>query len=79
MHSRMQSVRVLLLWLLIGFVEAAGARSTVSAADAASHVGETATVCGTVASAKYSAQSRGSPTFLNLDKAYPNQVFTAVI
>jgi hypothetical protein len=46
---------------------------------AANHVGETATVCGTVASANYAAGSRGSPTFLNLGKPYPNHVFTAVI
>jgi len=47
--------------------------------EAAHHVGETATVCGTVASADYASHSKGQPTFLNLDKAYPNQIFTAVI
>jgi hypothetical protein len=47
--------------------------------EAANHVGETATVCGTVASANYAAGSRGAPTFLNLGKPYPNHVFTAVI
>ena len=30
-------------------------------------------------SAKYAQTSRRSPTFLNLDQPYPNQVFTAVI
>jgi len=38
-----------------------------------------ARVCGKVASAKYAESSRRSPTFLNLDEPYPNQVFTAVI
>jgi len=52
---------------------------TISAADASNHVGENATVCGIVASAKYSARSKGRPTFLNLDKAYPRQIFTALI
>ncbi|HWI27240.1 MAG TPA: hypothetical protein VN668_09745 [Stellaceae bacterium] len=47
--------------------------------DAATHVGETATVCGTVASAHYAERTRGQPTFLNLDKPYPHEVFTAVI
>lgn len=50
-----------------------------AAAEAASHVGETATVCGRVASATYAARSRGKPTFINLDEPYPRHVFTGVI
>ena len=46
--------------------------ASLSTEEAASHVGETATVCGTVASANYASHS-------NLDKAYPNQIFTTVI
>jgi hypothetical protein len=45
---------------------------------AASHVGKTATVCGMVASAKYDAHLRSQPTFLDFEKPYPNEVFTAV-
>lgn len=52
---------------------------SLSAAEAKDHIGETATVCGTVASARYLAASRGSPTFLNLDKPHPNQEFTVAI
>lgn len=52
---------------------------TLSAAEAKDHIGETATVCGTVASTRYLAASRGSPTFLNLVKPHPNQEFTVVI
>jgi DNA/RNA endonuclease YhcR with UshA esterase domain len=51
----------------------------VSPEDASSHVGETATVCGVVASAKFAANSRSQPTFLDLGKPYPNAPFTAVI
>jgi DNA/RNA endonuclease YhcR with UshA esterase domain len=47
--------------------------------EARDHVGENATVCGIVASAHYAARSRSQPTFLNLGKAYPAQIFTAVI
>ncbi|GIW50922.1 MAG: hypothetical protein KatS3mg081_0277 [Gemmatimonadales bacterium] len=47
--------------------------------EARAHVGETGTVCGAVASARYAAQSRGRPTFLNLGRPYPNQIFTVVI
>jgi hypothetical protein len=32
-----------------------------------------------VASAKFAANSRSQPTFLDFDRAYPNAVFTAVI
>jgi hypothetical protein len=53
--------------------------ATLSTDEASSHVGETATVCGAVASAHYAAHSRGKPTFLNLDKPYPHEVFTVVI
>jgi len=51
----------------------------LTADEAVKHVGETATVCGTVASANYAVRSRGQPTFLNLDKPYPNELFTVVI
>ena len=52
---------------------------TLTASQAKDHVGEKATVCGVVASTRYAAQSKGAPTFLNLDKPYPNQVFTILI
>lgn len=52
---------------------------TLSATEAKNHVGSTATVCGVVASARYAAQTRGKPTFLNLEKPYPSQVFTVLI
>jgi hypothetical protein len=39
-------------------------------------VGENVTVCGTAASANYATHAKGQPTFLNLDKAYPHQIFT---
>jgi hypothetical protein len=47
--------------------------------DATSHVGETATVCGVVASAKFEAHARSQPTLLDLGKSYPHAVITAVI
>ena len=50
-----------------------------SAIEAREHIGERATVCGKVASTRYAATTRGKPTFLNIDKPYPNQVFTVVI
>jgi hypothetical protein len=49
------------------------------AEDAAHHVGETATVCGVVASAKFDSDLQAQPTFLDFGKPYPDQVFTAVV
>ncbi len=50
-----------------------------TAAEAKDHIGEQATVCAKVASTRYAATTRGKPTFLNLDKPYPGQVFTVLI
>jgi len=51
----------------------------LTASEASAHIGEHATVCGHVASTRYSARSKGQPTFLNLDKPYPRQIFTILI
>ena len=67
----------LVLALLI--VQPVLAQKKLTAAEAKDHVGETATVCGNVVSMRYAASTKGQPTFLNLDKPYPNQIFTVVI
>jgi hypothetical protein len=36
-------------------------------------------VCGNVASERTATDSRGKPTFINLDSAYPDAIFTIVI
>jgi hypothetical protein len=64
--------------LLLAFAPAP-AQKKLSAGEARDHIRETATVCGNVVSTRYAASSEGRPTFLNLDKAYPNQIFTIVI
>ena len=51
----------------------------LSPEEASKHVGETATVCGVVASARFLSGARAQPTLLNLGKPYPNQLFTATI
>jgi hypothetical protein len=55
------------------------AAAEIALDDAAKHVGETATLCGTVESARYAERSTNQPTFLNLGRPYPNQTFTLVI
>jgi len=51
----------------------------LSLEEAAGHMGETATVCGVVASAEYEANEQNQPTLLDLGKPHPNAIFTAVI
>jgi hypothetical protein len=52
---------------------------SITAAEAYSHEGEMATVCGKVTGVHYAANSRGKPTFINFDKPYPSQDFTVMI
>jgi DNA/RNA endonuclease YhcR with UshA esterase domain len=56
-----------------------GQSKKLTAAEAKDHIGEKATVCGTVASARYAEGSKGQPTFLNLDEPYPKDIFTILI
>ena len=51
----------------------------ITVGEAGAYVGQTMTVCGNVASAKFAHQSKGQPTFLNLDQPYPRHIFTIVI
>ena len=69
--------RFAILFLFVNLQLAA--QSTFTTEQAKSRVGENGTVCGVVASAHFAASTRGQPTFLNLDKGYPNEVFTVLI
>jgi DNA/RNA endonuclease YhcR with UshA esterase domain len=75
---RMMFLRSLPL-LLLASVLTPAVGETISVTDATNHVGESATVCGKVASERYAAGSRGEPTFTNLDTAYSNQTFTILV
>ena len=74
---RLRELGCVVACTLFPFAHALAANLTAD--QASSHVGENATVCGTVASANYAANAKGQPTFLNLDKGYPHQIFTVVI
>lgn len=53
--------------------------ATIASAQASTHIGERGTVCGLVVDTRYATGSRGSPTFLNFDRPYPNHPFVVVI
>ncbi len=71
--------RLLVMGVLLAGSAGAGEAEPLAPDQAAKHVGETATVCGAVAAAKFAAQVRGGTTFLDFDKPYPNATFTALI
>lgn len=54
-------------------------KTHLTAHDAKDHVGEVQTVCGKAVSTRYAPQSKGQPTFLNLDEPYPKEIFTILI
>ena len=76
--SRMHSFKVFTFAAIIICPIAAYAAS-LTPEEAANHIGETATVCGVIASTTYAAQAPMAPTFLDIGKPYPNQSFSAII
>ena len=64
---------------MLGLAAASAGAAELGPGDAARHVGETATVCGVVASAKYLSRSATKPTLLDLGEPYPDEIFTVVI
>jgi DNA/RNA endonuclease YhcR with UshA esterase domain len=75
----MRHFTLLLTLLLILTTVRVWAQERLTPEEALTRVGESATVCGMVASARYADKSKGSPTFLNFGKPYPQHVFTAII
>lgn len=70
--------RILSAILVLAFCTSAQS-GKITASQAKDHVGEVQTVCGKVVSTHFAAQSKGQPTFLNLDEPYPNEIFTILI
>ncbi len=52
---------------------------TIAWSEAQNYVGQTKTVCGTVARANYAAQTTGKPTYLDLGRAYPDPARVSVL
>ncbi len=78
--TRARCLTVLVAFSLFGAgVTILGQGKKLTSAEARNHIGEQATVCGMVASGRYAATTRGKPTFLDLDKPYPGQLFTVLI
>ncbi len=80
-HRRYNHIVFAFLGLLLALVVVPqeSHAATLTAAQAKDHVEENATVCGVVVDTKFAARTKGQPTFLNLDKPYPEHIFTALI
>ncbi len=70
---------LLIMALLAGVASIAHAQKTIPPEHAGKFIGKQGTVCGRVASTDFAARSKRQPTFLNLDKPYPNPVFRVLI
>jgi hypothetical protein len=51
----------------------------IKTTEASEHVGTLAKVCGAVVSKHTAVESNGKPTFVNLDRSFPDQAFTVVV
>ena len=74
----MDHVKTALALALLGSALPLLAADPVPSAQAKDHVGETVTVCGKVADARY-LDSGNHATFVNFDKPYPDHTFTIYI
>ena len=61
------------LWSASAFAQ------NIPASDASKYIGEQETVCGRIAEVKITTTVHGTPTFIDFEKPYPNETFTAVV
>ena len=75
--KKISSVICLVIFFL--FANIVFSANNISPEDAINHIGQQATVCGNVSSTHFSSRSKGQPTFINLNRPYPKQIFTILI
>jgi len=75
----MNPARLLAASAVIGLWAFSAGAADLRPEDAVRHIGETATVCGVVASAMFEANVPDQPTLLDLGEPSPHAIFTAVI
>lgn len=77
----MKSLKLIFCAILFAHLSTglAFAQKHLTTSEAKEHLGEIATVCGAVLGTHFASSSNKQPTFLNLDKPYPDPIFTIVI
>lgn len=68
---------LVVLFLTLGMVS--NAQVDVNKETIKAHIGDSVKYCGKVVSARLMDRMMNAPAFLNIDGAYPNQVFTVVV
>jgi len=72
-------MKSILLVLFVTIASVSYSQTEVNAATIKDHIGDSVKYCGKVATARLMEKMNNAPAFLNIDGAYPNQVFTVVI
>ena len=75
----MNPARLLTASAVVGLWATSAGAADLRPEDAERHIGETATVCGVVASAVFEADAQDQPTLLDLGEPSRHALFTAVI
>ncbi len=71
---------LLIVALLVGSVSiVVYSQDTITTEEAAKFLGLQRTVCGNAVNSHYDARLKGHPTFIDLDKPYPDEVFSVLI
>jgi hypothetical protein len=68
-----------LAFFVVALISPFARGQVLTPAEAKAHLGESATVCGLIATENTAINSQGKPTFLNLDQPYPHQIFTVLV
>lgn len=76
--NRQPKILILSILLLV-FSASVFAQDIISPEEAIKFIGQQKTVCGMVVGVHQATRSKGQPTFMNLNKPYPQQVFTILI
>jgi hypothetical protein len=79
MERAMTLTNLLVASALLGLLALSADAADLHPEDAKRHIGETATVCGVVASAMFEANVQDQPTLLDLGEPSPHAIFTAAI
>lgn len=72
-------MRSILILLFLAFASVGYSQVEVNATTIKDHIGDSVKYCGKVVTARLMDRMNNAPAFLNIDGAYPNQVFTVVI
>lgn len=72
-------MRSILVLLFLALTSISHAQTEVNATTIREHIGDSVKYCGKVVTARLMDRMNNAPAFLNIDGAYPNQVFTVVI